>query len=307
MSSFLSSHRRSTSALEQSTTPTGSSPTPVKLLNGRVYGSRRASEAAEREKKYRASLEPAFVEWGHGKTSAGLGSNAPKPPAGDVADEEGSGMEWVRRRRKEREEKARRESEQGMIVQAAVGAGTGRGTGSVGALSDAERTSGEQTRQPGLSSSQSSNEESRGVGLALTPVGRTADLPSAPAIQVTEYLSPSAGAEGINPLEAALKQSAAQPLLAKSDLDPAPGPGPGLGLGRPLPETSGTQAIAIGPARNERDVDVDVFGVSPGEEADEEALEDDEEAGDEEEEEEEEEEDDGDFEEDEDEEEDVAR
>jgi hypothetical protein len=299
MSSFLTSHRRSTSSIEQSTTPTGSSPTPVKLLNGRVYGSRRASEAAEREKKYRASLEPAFVEWGHGKTSAGLGSNAPKPPAGDVADEEGSGMEWVRRRRKEREEKARRESEQ---LESASEARATVGPVEGSALSDAERTSGEQTRQPGLSSSQSSNEDSRGAGLALTPVGGTTDLPSAPAIQITEYLSPGAGLERVNPLEVALKQSTAQPVLAKSDVSPEPAPGPGLGLGRPLPETSGTQAIAIGPARNERDADVDVFGVSPGEEADEEALDDEEEGG-----EEDEEEDDGDFEEDEEEEEDVAR
>jgi hypothetical protein len=84
------------------------------MLNGRVYGSRRASEAAAEAKKLREKAEPAFVEWGHGKAGVGLGSNASAPSRGGVsssaADEDGSGMEWVRRRREERE-RAKRESE----------------------------------------------------------------------------------------------------------------------------------------------------------------------------------------------------
>lgn len=58
------SHRRN-SSIEQhrGSSSLGTSPgRPVKMLNGRVYGSRRASEAAEREREYREKLEPAFIE-----------------------------------------------------------------------------------------------------------------------------------------------------------------------------------------------------------------------------------------------------
>ncbi|ORY24673.1 hypothetical protein BCR39DRAFT_600416 [Naematelia encephala] len=99
-----SSHRRN-SSLE----PAGSSPQPVKMLNGRVYGSRRASEAAAaaaREKERLARMEPAFVEWGHGRSGGGgssVGSVRSVDRLGGEDDEDGSGMEWVRRRREERQ------------------------------------------------------------------------------------------------------------------------------------------------------------------------------------------------------------
>ena len=83
--------------------PTTSS-SPVRMLNGRVYGSRRATEQAERIRKSKEANEPAFVEWGYGKAGGGLGNNAPKTAGrGFLEDsEEGSGMEWVKKRREAR-------------------------------------------------------------------------------------------------------------------------------------------------------------------------------------------------------------
>ncbi|KAL7423701.1 hypothetical protein Q5752_001283 [Cryptotrichosporon argae] len=89
--------------------------TPVKMLNGRVYGSRRASEAAEaaeEERRRHARDEPAFVEWGYG-ARAGMGSVS-RAAATEDDDDDGGGMAWVRKRREERERRAseRRESEE---------------------------------------------------------------------------------------------------------------------------------------------------------------------------------------------------
>ncbi len=112
-------HRRN-SSMEVSPSRTSSSPglPTVKLLNGRVYGSRRASEAAERHRLQREQDEPAFVEWGHGKAGGGLGANAPATAGRSLLgdEEDGSGMEWVKRRREEREKK-RIEEEQGVSSQ----------------------------------------------------------------------------------------------------------------------------------------------------------------------------------------------
>ena len=106
-------HRRNSSMESPPSAPLSSSPgvAPVRMLNGRVYGSRRAIEAADRERALREQNEPAFVEWGYGKQGAGLGSNTPKPEKGGFLGdaEEGSGMEWVKRRREERQ---RRDAEQ---------------------------------------------------------------------------------------------------------------------------------------------------------------------------------------------------
>ena len=104
-----SSHRRNSSLEPTISSSLGTSPQPVKMLNGRVYGSRRASEAAERQKEYKERIEPKFVEWGFGKEGGGgIGSNSGKGLLGDA--EEGSGMEWVKKRREERMKK--REEEQ---------------------------------------------------------------------------------------------------------------------------------------------------------------------------------------------------
>lgn len=142
------SHRRN-SSIEQhrGSSSLGTSPgRPVKMLNGRVYGSRRASEAAEREREYREKLEPAFIEWGSsngvgnnavsgGRSGAGLGSSG--QGAGvrggrrqGVDEDDGGGMAWVKRRREERERKAREEKErQQMQVGDKAGGGENEGGG----------------------------------------------------------------------------------------------------------------------------------------------------------------------------------
>ncbi|TYJ52877.1 hypothetical protein B9479_006512 [Cryptococcus floricola] len=102
-----SGHHRTSSIEARPSSSLGASPAPVKMLNGRVYGSRRASEAAEREKEYRQKLEPAFVEWG----SAGVGAGAPvvAKTSGRGAflgdEDDGGGMAWVKKRREEREKR----------------------------------------------------------------------------------------------------------------------------------------------------------------------------------------------------------
>lgn len=96
------------------------SPRPVKMLNGRVYGQKR--------QEAKTAVEPEFVEWGGmmGTAGGGLGSNstttdAPAKPASmgsaASADEEddGSGMAWIRKRREQRD-KERRASEAGLTV-----------------------------------------------------------------------------------------------------------------------------------------------------------------------------------------------
>jgi hypothetical protein len=65
------------------------------MLNGRVYGQRRASDLSSQPS------EPVFNEWG-GKDGGVMGSRNRKD------DDDGSGMEWVKKRREERE---RRKSE----------------------------------------------------------------------------------------------------------------------------------------------------------------------------------------------------
>ena len=154
-------HRRNSSMENPSGTPLSSSPQPVRMLNGRVYGSRRLMEAAEREKEWREKNEPAFIEWGHGKQGAGLGSNAAHSSGGGFLGdaEEGSGMEWVKRRREERQRRAEEERRQ------AEGAGARSDSGA------SEGDPGGTDGQAGVSPSKSER--------------RT------PIIQVSEHLSPS--------------------------------------------------------------------------------------------------------------------
>lgn len=136
-------HRRNSSFERQylprsstSSHGTASPGRPVKMLNGRVYGSRRASEAAEREREYMERLEPAFVEWGTsnaaaavssgslGARSSGAGDGDGRRPAAD--DDDGGGMAWVKRRREERQRKALEEKER---QQMQVGEGDKMGGG----------------------------------------------------------------------------------------------------------------------------------------------------------------------------------
>lgn len=184
-------HRRG-SSLETST-QLGSSPAkPVKLLNGRVYGGRRASEAAEAEKRRREKNEPEFVEWGGGKSGGGMGSNQPVSRSGD--EDDGSGMEWVRKRRERRaqEERERRE----------------RASGSAGPNTDVE--SGGESDSPQVQnnkkvpslqhqptssqSSASSSQSPNGTRSPVTPALNLTDLPPTPIIQISEHLTPSISA-----------------------------------------------------------------------------------------------------------------
>ena len=168
-------HRRNAS-MEQSGSSSvlSSSPQPVRMLNGRVYGSRRAVEAAEREKAQREAMEPAFIEWGHGKQGAGLGSNNPSTAKSGFLDdaEEGSGMEWVKRRRAERQ---RREAEQREKEKAE---GLGLSSSLDPSLSGQrhERQSGESER---------SSLDRPPLTTSLSEPGR-----SAPVIQVSQHVSP---------------------------------------------------------------------------------------------------------------------
>ena len=165
----LSSHRRN-SSLEPTSGPgsaTGTSPHPVRMLNGRVYGSRRASEAAARERELRERIEPAFVEWGFGKQS-GMGSNAApaKATSRNEDDGDGSGMEWVKRRREEREKQRKLEAEQRT---AAAAASSGR------SIDFAE---------PGMSSSLGSQSDHPAP---TTPIDAFVAQRPTPIIQVSEH------------------------------------------------------------------------------------------------------------------------
>ncbi|WVQ71104.1 hypothetical protein IAR50_000629 [Cryptococcus sp. DSM 104548] len=189
-SSATSAHHRTSSLGDRDhlSSSLGASPAPVKMLNGRVYGSRRASEAAEREKEYRQKLEPAFVEWGAAGMGAVGAAGAPvvaKSSGGNGRggvlgeDDDGGGMAWVKKRREEREK--RRSEEIALAV-----------AGEVADPPSAESQSG------GLSPSQSSVSSSPvdsagkpalGVGTEIqTPAIDAAQLPShSPTILVSPH------------------------------------------------------------------------------------------------------------------------
>ncbi|KAI5454734.1 hypothetical protein NCC49_003620 [Naganishia albida] len=124
------------------------SPRPVKMLNGRVYGKNRQAEAAQQ-----GTAEPEFVEWGGmmGQKGGGIGSipagnpgatpaAAPSSSFGSVGgstaddDDDGSGMGWVKRRREQRE-RERRASEAGFADESPIadvfGSGQARHVGSL--------------------------------------------------------------------------------------------------------------------------------------------------------------------------------
>lgn len=95
-----------------------------RMLNGRVYGGRRPSSTASQSESY----EPDFVEWGYGGMGSVNNSTNKDPRTrgvdwakvqssgkfidyGDADVDDGSGMQWVRRRREQRErERKERES-----------------------------------------------------------------------------------------------------------------------------------------------------------------------------------------------------
>ncbi|KAF8610712.1 hypothetical protein BDV93DRAFT_24211 [Ceratobasidium sp. AG-I] len=93
---------------------------PQRMLNGRVYGARRARERIQPQ----PSMEPEFSEWGYGGmgsvSTAGeygkLQSNASSVGGANPGDDDddGSGMTWIRKRRekKEQEERERKAAEE---------------------------------------------------------------------------------------------------------------------------------------------------------------------------------------------------
>ncbi|KAJ1310474.1 hypothetical protein OPQ81_007207 [Rhizoctonia solani] len=105
----------------------GSGTRPQRMLNGRVYGARRARERLQSQ----SSMEPEFSEWGYGGMgSVNNGSEYSKlqsktssvgGPGGDDDEDDGSGMTWVRKRKekKEREEREKREAEEAAAKAAA--------------------------------------------------------------------------------------------------------------------------------------------------------------------------------------------
>lgn len=204
-SSFLSprdapSHRRG-SSLEANGQLLGTSPSKpvVRMLNGRVYGGRRASEAAEAEKRRRESDEPAFVEWGGSKSGGGMGSNQGSSGRGESVDDEedGSGMEWVRKRRQKREQERReREArEKGLETDGESGAESDVGLPRSGVHQNGRPGPTSQTSASG--SSQSPNESRSPV----TPSLNLSELPPTPIIQISEHLTPSISApEGTHPI-----------------------------------------------------------------------------------------------------------
>ncbi|CUA72207.1 hypothetical protein RSOLAG22IIIB_00870 [Rhizoctonia solani] len=98
----------------------GTGARPQRMLNGRVYGARRARERLQSL----PSMEPEFSEWGYGGMgSVSQGSEYSKlqsktsslgGPGGNDDEDDGSGLTWVRKRKekKEREEREKREAEE---------------------------------------------------------------------------------------------------------------------------------------------------------------------------------------------------
>ncbi|KAI0279853.1 hypothetical protein BGY98DRAFT_933003 [Russula aff. rugulosa BPL654] len=85
-------------------------PKPKRMLNGRVYGARKNNHRSGNVFDNIPDKEPEFVEWGYG----GMGKRSEKLPwtngvrgrpgaPATEADDDGSGMGWVKKRREERE------------------------------------------------------------------------------------------------------------------------------------------------------------------------------------------------------------
>ncbi|CAE6434140.1 unnamed protein product [Rhizoctonia solani] len=101
-------------------TSDGTGTRPTRMLNGRVYGARRARERLQPQ----PSMEPEFSEWGYGGmgsvSNAGQYSKLQSNTSSlggrkaDDDDDDGSGLTWVRKRKekKEREEREKKEAEE---------------------------------------------------------------------------------------------------------------------------------------------------------------------------------------------------
>lgn len=214
-----------------------SAATPVRMLNGRLYGARRASEAAEAEKRRMAAMEPKFVEWGHGKQGGGFGSiSQSKEGDGerfrDGDEEDGSGMEWVRKRRQERqrresEEQARRLSTAGSAVESDLeGDDTDQGRAASGASVDSHSAA---PVTPPV--------EPRSLPTPLIKVSEPPE-PVSPETKLSSPVQPGKRVEYVAPMEApsggaspapvpvaAAKAAAASGLSALGAIDIAPGQG----------------------------------------------------------------------------------
>jgi hypothetical protein len=141
----------------------GTSAPKVRMLNGRVYGARRASEAAAAQEVRRREMEPAFVEWGSGQRAATRSSS------NGFDDDDGGGMSWVRKRREERERREREAAEQASKAEAEAEA-------AAAANADADTANG---GPDSLSSSASSMSPPLGPG-PQTPHGPPAELVAFP-------------------------------------------------------------------------------------------------------------------------------
>ncbi|QRW00810.1 hypothetical protein RhiJN_28828 [Ceratobasidium sp. AG-Ba] len=103
----------------------GSIQRPQRMLNGRVYGARRAKERLQPL----PTMEPEFSEWGYGGMgsvgSSGeyskLQSSSSAVGGGRDDDDDGSGMSWARKRKekREREERERKAAEEAAAAEAA--------------------------------------------------------------------------------------------------------------------------------------------------------------------------------------------
>ncbi|KAG8732732.1 hypothetical protein FRC11_011285 [Ceratobasidium sp. 423] len=94
----------------------GSGTRPQRMLNGRVYGARRARERLQPL----ASAEPEFSEWGYGgmgSVNSGSGYSKLQSTTSSLGgrpgddEDDGSGAAWARRRKEKREREAREKKE----------------------------------------------------------------------------------------------------------------------------------------------------------------------------------------------------
>ncbi|KAG8698508.1 hypothetical protein FRC09_007200 [Ceratobasidium sp. 395] len=110
--------------MQPSSDGSGSIQRPQRMLNGRVYGARRAKERLQPQ----ASMEPEFSEWGYGGmgsvgTSGEYGKlqSSSSAVGGGDDDDDGSGMTWIRKRKekREREEREKKAAEEAAAAEAA--------------------------------------------------------------------------------------------------------------------------------------------------------------------------------------------
>nr|XP_019050646.1 hypothetical protein I302_01084 [Kwoniella bestiolae CBS 10118]OCF29576.1 hypothetical protein I302_01084 [Kwoniella bestiolae CBS 10118] len=181
-----SGHRRN-SSLEpgssyNSRLSSSPSTTPIRMMNGRVYGSRRASEAAAREKQLREKNEPAFVEWGQGQVAQRT-TEETGTKGGFLGDnDDGGGMAWVKRRREERErERLKKEQEEQERKEREQVQGGEEKSGMGGGLSSSQSSS---------TSSLDLNNQKPSLGINTsnlkTPAIEISELPPTPIIRVSE-------------------------------------------------------------------------------------------------------------------------